>query len=184
MRKITFQMMVSLDGFFEGPKGELDWHKVDGEFNDHAIGFLSTLDTLLFGRKTYELMAGYWPTSAAVEDDPIVAGHMNRLSKVVFSRTLKSADWANTRVAQDAVAEVTKLKQQPGKDMAIFGSSDVALGLMPHGLIDECSIFVNPSAIGSGKRLFEGLNGRLNFKFIRAKTFRSGLVALTYEPMR
>jgi dihydrofolate reductase len=89
MRKIIFQVMVSLDGFFEGLNREIDWHNVDGEFNDYAIDLLNNVDTLLFGRVTYQLMAGYWPTTTAITNDPIVADKMNSLSKIVFSKTLQ-----------------------------------------------------------------------------------------------
>jgi len=89
MRKVIFQNMVTLDGFFEGPNHEIDWHVVDDEFNQYAIEFSKSIDFLLFGRKTYELMANYWSSENALRDDPIVAEFMNRLPKVVFSRTLK-----------------------------------------------------------------------------------------------
>lgn len=183
MRKIIFQMMVSLDGYFEGPNHELDWHLVDGEFNDYAADLLDSVDTLLFGRVTYQLMAGYWPTPAAMTDDPVIAAKMNGLSKIVFSRTLTKADWNNTRlVRENAVEEISKLKRQPGRDMAIFGSSDLAVSLMPAGLIDEYRIFVNPVVLGSGKPLLKGLNARLDLKLARTKVFESGLVLLCYMP--
>src|SRR6185295_1195127 len=115
MRKVIFQMMISLDGFFEGPNREIDWHNVDEEFNEYAIDLLDNVDVLLFGRVTYELMANYWPTLSATTDDPIVASKMNSLPKIVFSRTLEKADWNNTRLVKENIAEeVSKLKQQPG----------------------------------------------------------------------
>ena len=110
MRKVILFMMVTLDGFFEGPNGEIDWHNVDQEFNKFAIEQLDSVDILLFGRKTYELMASYWPTPAAATDDPIVADKMNRLPKIVFSKTLSSVEWQNTRLVKENVAEeVAKL---------------------------------------------------------------------------
>jgi dihydrofolate reductase len=183
MRKIIFQTLISLDGFFEGPNQEIDWHNVDEEFNEFAIDFLDQVDTLLFGRVTYELMAGYWPTPAATTNDPIVAGKMNHLPKIVFSRTLKKVEWENSRLVKENVAEeITKLKQQPGKDMVIFGSSDLAVTLLPLGLIDECRILVNPVVLGSGKPLFKGIKEKLNLKLIKTKTFKSGNVLLFYQP--
>ncbi len=89
MRKVIVANLVSLDGFFAGPNGEIDWHIVDEEFNEYAIELLSTVDALLFGRVTYELMASYWPTPAATQNEPIVADKMNNLPKIVFSKTLK-----------------------------------------------------------------------------------------------
>jgi dihydrofolate reductase len=183
MRKLILQMMVSVDGYFEGPGRELDWHNVDAEFNDLAISFLDSVDTLLFGRITYELMAKYWPTEYAVKDDPIVAGKMNTLRKVVVSRTLNRVEWNNsTLVKGDLIDEVRKLKQQPGKDIAVFGSSDVAVALVPHGLIDEYRIMVNPVILGAGKSLLSGLNRKQKLKLVGSQAFRSGNVLLSYRP--
>ncbi|MGA3245339.1 MAG: dihydrofolate reductase family protein [Bacteroidota bacterium] len=183
MRKVIFQMMVTLDGYFEGPNRDIGWHNVDAEFNDYAIDLLDNVDTLLFGRVTYQLMASYWPTPAALTNDPIVAEKMNTLSKIVFSKTLDSADWKNTRLVRENIAEeVTKLKRGPGKDMAIFGSSDLALTFIRHGLTDEYRIFVNPVVLGGGKPLFKGLDDKIRMKLIRTKTFGSGNVLLCYQP--
>jgi len=183
MRKVILYMMVTLDGFFEGPNGEIDWHNVDQEFNELAIEQLDSVDILLFGRKTYELMASYWPTPAAATDDPIVADKMNRLPKIVFSKTLSSVEWQNTRLVKENVAEeVAKLKQQPGKDLIIFGSSDLAVTFIRHGLLDEYRIMVNPVILGDGKSLFQGIDAKLNLKLLKTRTFRSGNVLLYYQP--
>ena len=182
MRKIIFQTLISIDGFFEGPHHEIDWHNVDQEFNEFAKDFLNSVDVLLFGRVTYQLMAGYWPTSSAKEDDPIIASKMNSLAKIVFSKTLNKAEWENTRLVKDnIIEEISELKKQPGKDMAIFGSSDLALTLMRHGLIDEYRILVSPIILGDGKSLFKGVNERIKFKLIKTHTFKSGNVMLYYR---
>jgi len=184
MRQLILQMMISVDGYFEGPNRELDWHNVDAEFNDMAISFLDTVDTLLFGRVTYELMASYWPSEDAGTDDPIVAGKMNSLRKVVVSRKLKSVDWENSQLLKGDIAEeLRKLKQQPGKNIAIFGSSDLARVLMQHGLIDEYRIIVSPVILGAGKSLFNGLNFRQKLKLVGSKAFRSGNLLLSYQPV-
>ena len=131
MRKLFSFNMITLDGFFEGPNGDIEWHNTDEEFNDFAIDQMGSVDTLLFGRKTYQLMASYWPTDVAVQSDPIVADLMNRLSKVVFSRTLESVDWNNTRlIRENAGQEIRNLKMQQGKDMAIFGSANLISTVM------------------------------------------------------
>ena len=183
MRTIIFQMMISLDGYFEGPNQELDWHRVDDEFNDYANDLLDSVDTLLFGRVTYQLMAGYWPTPTAKTNDPIIAGKMNRLPKIVFSRTMARAEWNNTRlVKENAAQEIAQLKQQPGKNMAIFGSSDLTVSLMPSGLIDEYRIFVNQVVLGCGKPLLQGLHARLDMVLASTRIFKSGLVLLCYKP--
>jgi dihydrofolate reductase len=173
-------MMVSLDGFYEGPGKDIDWHVTDDEFNAYSMDLLHSVDTLIFGRITYQLMAGYWTASSNHQQ---VAGKMNSLSKLVFSKTLSRVDWKNTRLLHGNVAdEISKIKQLPGKDLAILGSSVLALTFIEHGLIDEYRIFVNPVVLGDGKRLFEGLEDRLNLKLIKTRTFDSGNVLFCYEP--
>jgi dihydrofolate reductase len=185
MRRVIFQMMLSLDGYYEGPNRQIDWHTVDEEFNDIAINFLNHVDILLFGRATYELMASYWPTAAATTDDPIVAEKMNTLSKIVVSQTMRKAEWNNTLLLDGNFRdELVKLKQQPGKDIAIFGSSDLALTLMDMDYIDEFRFFVSPVILGAGKPLFKGMRRRLHLKLTGTTQFRSGNVLLCYEPNR
>ncbi|HLE14602.1 MAG TPA: dihydrofolate reductase family protein [Anaerolineales bacterium] len=182
MRKLFAFNMVSLDGFFEGPNRDINWHNVDDEFNQFAIEQTSAVDTILFGRVTYELMAGYWPTPAATTDDPVIADLMNRLPKIVFSRTLQKAEWNNTRLIKDHIAEeITTLKQQPGKDLALFGSANLLSTLIQMGLIDEHRIIVNPIVLGSGTPLYQGLKDKLNLKLLKTKTFRNGNVLLYYQ---
>ena len=186
MRKLFSFNMVTLDGFFEGPNREIDWHNVDtedGEFNEFAVEQLNAMDTLLFGRVTYQLMASYWPTPTALEGDPIVAELMNRLPKVVVSRTLDKVEWNNTRLVKDHVAEeILKLKQQPGKDIALFGSANLMSTLMQLDLIDEHRIMVNPVLLGDGNPLFKKAKDRQSLKLIRTRTIRSGNVLLCYRP--
>ena len=185
MRKVIVFILVSLDGFFEGPNHEIDWHNVDSGFNDFAINQLNEIGTLLFGRVTYTLMASYWPTAAARSDDPVVAEKMNTLPKIVFSRTLKNVEWQNTRqVKEGYVHEIAMLKRESGKDLFIFGSSDLTVTLIKEGLIDEYRIMVNPVVLGEGKHLFQGLENRLSLKLMKTKVFTSGNVLLYYEPVR
>ncbi|PJZ55559.1 dihydrofolate reductase family protein [Leptospira barantonii] len=183
MRKIIFQMMTSLDGYFEGPSGTLDWHVVDEEFNLYAIDLLNNVDALIFGRKTYELMASYWPTKGAIEDDPIVASKMTELTKIVYSKTLNKSDWQNVKFSrgENIGKELNELKSLPGKDMAVFGSSDLSLDLIREGLIDEYRIFVNPVVLGGGKTLFQGIKDRIKLKLTQTRTFQSGNVLLYYK---
>ncbi len=177
--------MVSLDGFFEGPNHELDWHNVDAEFNEFAVGQLNEVDILLFGRRTYQMMAGYWPTQFAKENDPVVAEKMNNLPKIVFSRTLEKAEWNNSRlVKEDVTQEIGKLKQQPGKEMAILGSSNLCVSLIKMGLLDEFRVMVNPIVLNKGNTLFAGLNDKLNLKLLKTRTFKSGNVLLYYQPAK
>ena len=183
MRKVYSFMVVTLDGFYEGPNGEFDWPNVDEEFNEFGIEQLHDTDILLFGRATYEGMASYWPTPAAREDDPQVAELMNTLPKVVVSTTLESADWAETRLVRDNVAEeITKLKQEPGKGIAIMGSPSLTVSLLGMGLVDELRVMVNPILLGGGRSLFRILGDRLRLELRQTRTFRSGNVLLTYRP--
>jgi dihydrofolate reductase len=156
---------------------------VDEEFNEMAIKFLDTVDTLIFGRRTYDLMASYWPTVSATTDDPVVAGKMNSLQKVVFSRTLEGVNWNNSRLVKgDPVEEVRRLKQHPGKDMAIFGSADLAAPLIRQGLIDEYRIMIGPILLGGGKSLFDALGCQQRLKLLESKSFRNGNVLVRYSP--
>ncbi len=185
MRKLFSFNMVTLDGFFEGPNQDIGWHHVDEEFNQFAIEQTSSVDTILFGRVTYEGMASYWPTSAAITDDPVIADLMNRLPKIVFSRTLQKAEWNNTRLIKDHIAEeITKLKQQPGKDLAIFGSANLLSTLVQMDLVDEHRIMVNPVVLGSGTPLFQGVNEPIGLKLLKTKAFDSGNVLLYYQPAK
>jgi dihydrofolate reductase len=187
MRKIILFNMVTLDGFFEGPNQDISWHNVDAEFNEFAIEQLKSADGLVFGRVTYQLMASYWPAPSAIENDPVVAGLMNRLPKTVFSKTLAKADWNNTRVVKGAervAEEIAKLKQQPGKDLLLFGSADLASTLTQLGLIDEYRIMVNPVVLGRGTPLFKAVKDKLRLKLVNARTFGNGNVLLSYQPDR
>jgi dihydrofolate reductase len=183
MRKVIFQLMVTVDGLYEGPNREIDWHVVDEEFNEYANKLLQQVDTLVFGRVTYELMAAFWPTDQAKQDDPIIAGNMNRLKKVVFSKSLSKVDWQNTRLVKaDPSQEIARMKQESGLDIAIFGSSDLALTLIEHHLIDEFRLFYNPIVLGKGKPIFQGIKTPLHLKLIETRAFKSGNVLITYRP--
>lgn len=182
MRKLFAFNMVTLDGFFEGPNHDINWHNADEEFNEFAIEQTQTIGVILFGRVTYELMASYWPTAAAQADDPEVAHLMNTLPKVVVSRTLEKADWQNTRLIRDNVAqEIQKLKDAPGNDLAVFGSADLLASLMGMNLVDEHRVMVNPVLIGRGTPLFRNLEQTVNLKLVGTRLFRSGNVLLTYR---
>lgn len=187
MRKVILSNLVTLDGFFEGPNRELDWHIVDEEFNEYAIDLLSKVDALLFGRVTYQLMADYWPSAAknpsTSKADLEIADKMNNLLKIVFSKTLQQIEWNNSRLVKDNIAqEISKMKQQSGKDMVIFGSGSIVSTFMQHGLIDEYRIIVNPVVLGNGKPLFKGINDKQNLKLLKTRLFDSGIVILFYEP--
>jgi dihydrofolate reductase len=173
--------MVTLDGFFEGTKSwDIDWHNAGwgDELEQLSLDQLGSADMLLFGRVTYQGMAGFW--SSATGD----VAEMNKIPKVVFSRTLDSADWNNTRLVKtDAAAEVARLKQQPGKEFFIFGSADLSSTLMNEGLIDEYRLGVNPILLGGGNPLFKPMPHSLPLKLLEARPLKTGCVILRYEPV-
>jgi dihydrofolate reductase len=184
MRKIHAFYVTTVDGYYAGPHDEFDWPVVDDEFNEFAVEQLDAADTLLFGRVTYEQMASYWPTPQAVQGDPVVAGRMNAIAKVVVSRTLDTAGWANSRVIKDdAVEGVAALKREPGKDILIFGSSDLTVDLVRAGLVDEVRVMVNPIVLGAGKSLFNTAQERIGLRLLDTRTFKSGNVLLSYQPV-
>ena len=184
MKKVILFNMVSLDGFFEGPDRDITWHTVDDEFNDFAIDQLQSVDGILFGRVTYELMASYWPTPAARADDPVVTDLMNDCAKIVFSKTLDEVHWDKTRlIKNNFLDEVLALKQQPGKDLIIFGSASLAASFFSHGLIDEIRVIVSPLILANGTPLFKGVHDRINLQHLGTRTFQNGNVLLTYQPV-
>ena len=137
----------------------------------------------MFGRITYALMASYWPTPLAIKNDPVVAERMNNLPKVVFSRTLDKPLWNNTKLVKGGLAaEIRKMKEAPGSDMAILGSGSVVSQLAQEGLIDEFQIAVNPLVLGKGRTMFDGIKEKLTLKLTGSRTFRSGIVLLCYAP--
>lgn len=184
MRRVVAFEQVSLDGYFADKNGDMSWaHKQDPEWNAFVASNASGEGALLFGRVTYELMASFWPTPAARERAPEVAEGMNRMPKVVFSRTLKNASWENTTLVKDELsAAVRNMKHESGPDMAILGSGSIVSQLAQEGLIDEFQIVVNPIVLGQGKSLFEGAQERLDLRLMNTRAFGNGNVVLTYEP--
>ena len=184
MRKLTVFNQVSADGCFVDMHGDMSWaHKSDPEWQAFVEGNARAGGELLFGRVTYELMASYWPTPHALANDPIVAERMNTLPKVVFSTTMEHASWNNTQLIRGNLeAETRKRKQEPGRDMVIFGSGTVVSQLAQAGLIDEYQIVVNPIVLGKGRTMFEGINDSLALQLTQARTFTNGNVLLCYAP--
>jgi dihydrofolate reductase len=185
MRKLVVFNNVSLDGYFTDMNGDMNWaHKDDVEWKAFAAENASGGGVLLFGRITYELMASYWPTPFAAKNDPVIAKQMNDLEKVVFSRTLNKVSWNNTKLVKgDMVAEVRKMKKEPGLDMVILGSGSIVSQLVEAGLIDEYQIVVNPIVLGKGRTMFEGLKKKIVLKLTKTRTFGNGNVLLCYVPM-
>ncbi len=180
MRKLIMFNMITLDGYFEGEKNwDLGFHDlVWGEESEQLSNEqLKSADMLVFGGVTYEGMAKYWP-----KEKGETADHMNRIKKVVCSSTLKSADWNNTTIVKDAVAELPKLKQQGNGNMFVFGSSILCEALMKANLFDEYRLVIVPVFLGKGRRLFnQGLNNQ-PLKLLEARALSTGGVILRYAP--
>jgi dihydrofolate reductase len=185
MRILYAFVVMTVDGFYEGPEGEFDWPNVDDEFNQYSVANLNDTGIIIFGRVTYEGMADYWTSPAALEGDPIITPLMNEIPKAVVSSTLHEATWNNTILIDGDVArEISKLKSQPGKSIGIFGSPNLTFSLIEMGLIDELRLMIHPVALGSGKPIFTMMTGRLTFDLLRTTIFESGNVLLTYRPGR
>ncbi len=182
MRKLIADMMMSLDGYFEGPDREIDWFAWDKDLQKLSIDQLNEVDTILLGRSAYELFANYWPTPAAAAENPAIVSAMNALPKVVFSRTLKKVGWHNSRLVRERVAEeIFELKGQAGKDMVTYGGAGLLASLSRLGLIDEYRLRINPIVLGRGRPLFQDVRASLNLKLLKTETLGSGVVTLFYR---
>jgi len=185
MRKIISFMHISLDGFVAGPKGEMNWIKVDEEIFDHVGKRISETDTALYGRKTYDMMEAYWPTAG---DKPNASKHdiehskwYKKAHKIVLSKTLKGKDLPNTAIISDNLAEkILELKKQPGSEILLFGSPTATHALIEQNLIDGYWLFVNPIILGQGILLFKGIKEKTKLKLLNTKQFTYGVTELNY----
>jgi dihydrofolate reductase len=191
MRKIIYLIHMSLDGFVAGPNGEMDWIGYNEELEHYVHALHHTTDAAIYGRVTYQMMESYWPSvltnPSSAGGDLAHAQWLDRATKIVFSRSLQSVEWKNTVLIHDNIKEeMTKIKQQPGKNLWLIGSPSIGQAFMQHGLIDEYWINVNPVVLGSGKPLFAGMNKTLNLKLLESRTFGGGIgvTALRYATER
>jgi dihydrofolate reductase len=189
MRKVILQEWVSLDGYAVDADGSLDFFPATEQdrYSDRdQLAFLDGVDTILLGRKTYELFVDYWPTAST--DREIIADRLNELPKLVFSNTLTEAPWGTWPPARivrgDAVAEIRRLKAQDGKHMVLWGSLSLAQDLMAADLIDEYHLQLCPTLVGGGRPLFPGREGYANLTRVNVRTYDTGVVFLHYEPRR
>jgi dihydrofolate reductase len=189
VRRLILEEWLSLDGFAVDRQGTLDFFpssETDKYSDRDQLRFLESVDTILLGRRTYELFVGFWPMATA--ETEIIADRLNELPKVVFSNSLREAPWgkwAPARVVRgDAVAEIRRLKGGPGKHMVLWGSLSLAQALMAADLIDEYHLQICPTAVGSGRRLFPDLESYARFTRVSVRTYDTGVVFLHYEPQR
>jgi len=178
---IAFEQ-VSLDGYFVDSNGDMSWaHKDDQESKDFAAKSASGGGVLVFGRVTYEMMASYWPSPVAAEQNPAVAAAMSKHPKIVFSRTLDEVTWENTKLIRgDLPVEIRKLKNVSDLDLVILGSGTIVSQLAEADLIDEYQLIVNPIILGSGRTLFEGVDHKLPLNLTSSRVFENGNVLLHY----
>jgi dihydrofolate reductase len=192
MRKVLLSMQMTLDGFSTGPNDEMDYlppfsnEKMWKDLHEDMWKNLEETDTLILGRKTYQIWEKYWPAAASnpqsTESDKMFSRYAEETQKIVISNTLDRAEWKNTIVIKENIAEeIQKLKQQPRKNIVVVGGATVAQTFARLGLIDEYLIVVHPVILGKGKLLLKDLNVRQNLKLIGTKPFYSGAVELSYS---
>lgn len=187
MRRLILDTIISLDGYYTSPKNEIDWFDFDLEEIEWSKEIIRRVDTMLYGRVTYEEFSLFWPKAKPSPDgfDSEIIGQLNGLKKIVFSRKLKEAAWQPAEIVrEDPVTAVAKLKRKAGKGMVVVGSGTLISALVGGDLVDEYRIRVRPIILGAGKPSFVDKKSRHKLKLISAKTFRSGVVGLHYEPAR
>jgi dihydrofolate reductase len=185
MKKIISFMHISLDGFVAGPNGEMDWIKANEEIFDHVGKRISTGDTALYGRVTYEMMESYWPTAA---DKPSASKHdiehskwYSTVHKVVLSTTLQNEGLTHTTIIRDNLSDnIRKIKQQAGNDILLFGSPRATHSLIELDLVDGYWLFVNPVILGHGIPLFTGIKDKTKLNLVGTKQFNCGVTELDY----
>jgi len=178
-------MHISLDGFVAGPNGEMNWIQVDQEIFDHVGKRISLGDTSMYGRNTYEMMEGYWPTAG---ESPKATKHeiehskwYAKVHKVVLSTTMKDASVANTTfIGDNLAARIKEIKQQDGPDILVFGSPTATHSLMQEGLIDGYWLFVNPIILGQGIPLFVDIKDKIKLQLVSTQQFANGVTELSY----
>ena len=186
MGKLVLFMHVSLDGYASGPNGEMDWIVIDQEIFDYGAQRILSTNTALYGRKTFEMMEGYWPTAA---DKPNASKHDKEHSawyktakKVVLSTTLDALDFENTTViGADFISAINELKRNTVGDILLFGSPTAAHSLLAEGLIDESWINVSPVLIGKGVPAFANITDKIKLELLATHVFRSGVICLTHS---
>ncbi|MBI3520195.1 MAG: dihydrofolate reductase family protein [Bacteroidetes bacterium] len=183
MSKLTSFTFITVNGFFKGQNEDTSWHPHGGEAAKFANDASSADNILLFGRKTFEMMASFWPSPMAAELFPIVAENMNKSQKIVCSNTLKETDWKNTTIMSGEIIEqIKQLKQSTTKNITILGSGSLLTQLSDARLIDNYTIMLDPIALGKGTSIFEGIKSNLELKLLSSRVFeKDGIVLLNYE---
>ncbi len=179
MRKVILDLATSLDGFIEGPNGEIDWCIMDDDMNFDS--FLASIDTIFYGRVSYDSWGNFLPEANGSPAEQILWQEIHSKNKFVFSSQNRQDEKA-TFISSDIVNKVAEIKQQEGKDIWLYGGAGLIRTFIDLGLIDIYRISVHPIALGSGKPLFENLKERVRLGLVKTNVFRSGVVQLIYEP--
>ncbi len=191
MRKIIVSEFYTLDGIMSDPQDKMDW--ITAGFNDEMGKYESDLydnaDTLLLGRTTYKIFEGYWPNAASNPATPPgdieMAHKINKITKIVFSHSMESVEWKNSKLLKEInPEEIVKLKKEKGKNILVIGSASIVQQLTNLGLIDEYHLLVHPVVMGNGKPLFKDIKQKHDLKLLEAKTFKNGVVMLRYAPKK
>ena len=178
-RKVILELAVTLDGFIEGPQGEIDWCIMDSDMD--FTDFLHSIDTILYGRKSYDLWGEYIPGSEVSSTEKEIWELVHSKGKYVFSKTQRLSDSKVTFINDNIVEEINKLKNKPGKNIWLYGGSSLITTFVNLGLVDEYRLSIHPVILGSGKPLFIDIHKRLNLKLVDTKSFSSGVVQLCYD---
>ncbi|WP_312419235.1 dihydrofolate reductase family protein [Anaerospora hongkongensis] len=179
MRKVILDLAVTLDGFIEAPNGEVDWCIMDEEMAFEQ--FLSEIDTILYGRKSYELWGEYTPDDHASENEQQIWTLIHSKKKIVFSTTQTDPSGEVQYINSNIEAEIRKLKQGHGKDIWLYGGANLISTFINLGLVDEYRLSVHPVVLGAGKPLFESLRKRLSLGLTDVRRYSSGVVQLVYR---
>ncbi len=183
MRKVIYRMSVSLDGFIEGPNGDLDWGAPAPELHQHFNDRERETDILLYGRGLYEIMSAYWPTAdqkpSAPEHEKEFARIWRGKPKIVFSTTLQRVEWNSRLVTGNIAEEVNKLKEQPGGEMTV-GGAGLASSFMQLDLIDEYWLYLYPLLLGRGKPMFGPLQHKIGLQLLESRMLGHGVILLKY----
>ncbi|MGX9134265.1 dihydrofolate reductase family protein [Rummeliibacillus sp. JY-2-4R] len=178
-RKIILDLAVTLDGFIEGENGEVDWCIMDSEME--FDNFLNQIDTIFYGRKSYDLWGEFTPEIEDPDIDKKMWELIHSKEKIVFSKTQKGTNHKTIYINDNIVEEVNRLKNKPGKDIWLYGGSSLITTFINLGLVDEFRLSVHPVILGEGKPLFTDIKQRLNLNMVDIRTFSSGVVQLIYH---
>jgi dihydrofolate reductase len=186
MGKLLVYNFVSANGYFKGPNEDISWahQNPSQEEKDFAAENAQGGAILLFGRKTYQMMAGYWPSPEAKKNNAGVAEGMNKAEKIVFSKTLKKADWDNTRVVSGNIEEEVRKLKQSEKHITVLGSGSIVNQLAEAGLVDEFQVMIHPVVIGSGTSFLKDIHKKIDLVLTKTRSFKSGIVLLCYQPKK